>query len=115
MADFVWPEPTDEQLEALLNRPDTGYVEGMRDAIALARRLDAGIDPKAACEAWEASYKHHAMSFSQWLFTHSGTVEPLPPPVPTLAEAREAARLLAGPAAEIVTRYLESQEGQADG
>lgn len=34
-----------------------------------------------------------------------------PPPAPTLAEAREAARDLAGPAAEIVHRYLESIDG----
>jgi hypothetical protein len=36
-----------------------------------------------------------------------------PPPPPTLAEAREAARQLAGPCAEVVHAYLAAQEQEA--
>jgi hypothetical protein len=111
MSDFQWPEPTNEQLIELLTRTGvTDPIEHLRNAIQLDRQLLAGIDRKAAQAAWIAHFEHHAMGYWEWLFTRGGTVEPLPPPVPTLAEALEASTQLAGEAAGVVIRYLQAQQ-----
>jgi hypothetical protein len=122
MADFQWPELTDDALmkiwevndlrAALEDAYGHGYcgfplaLESLRAAIALDRQLLAAHIEEIRNEWYKVA------GGMEWLLTRGGTVRPMPP---TLAEARVAARLLAGPAAEVVTRYLESQEGQADG
>ena len=114
MAEFVWPEPTYQQLAALAHRPGITAIQDMRDAIHLDRQLLAGVDLKAASRAWTIAFASGSkVPLTTWILTRGGTVEPLPP---TLAEALEAARLLEGEAAQVVTRYLQAQqqEGQAD-
>ena len=116
MADFQWPEVTDQRLRELLYGRGTSTIEDMRDAIHLDRRLLAGVDRKAALAAWSASFKHHAIPLDTWLLTRGGTVEPLPPPVPPLAEALEAAQFLEkGDSAGVVIRYLQAQQQQQEG
>lgn len=113
MADFQWPEPTDEQLIELLKMTRvTDPIEHLRNAIELDRRLMAGISHETARLAWGGSFVPHAMPFATWILTRGGTVEPLSPPAPTLAEALEASKQLAGEAAGIVIRYLQAQQQQ---
>lgn len=113
MAEFQWPEPTNEQLIELLTRTrGTDPIEHLRNAIELDRRLLAGVDRKAAQLAWRAGFEYLGIGFPKWILTRGGTVEPLSPPVPTLAEALEATQFLAGEAAGVVIRYLQAQQQQ---
>lgn len=113
MADFQWPEPTNEQLIELLRMTrGTDPIEHMRNAIQLDRRLLAGVDRLVARLAWRDRLTPQTMGFGTWLLTRGGTVEPLPPPVPTLAEALEASKQLAGESAGVVIRYLQAQQQQ---
>ena len=112
MSDFQWPEVTDQQLRELFYGRGTSTIEDMRDAIHLARRLDAGIDREAAQVAWQRNFSRCSMGFYEWLLSRGGTVEPILTPVPTLAEALEATQFLAGEAAGVVIRYLQAQQQQ---
>jgi hypothetical protein len=58
----------------------------------------------------QASYRPHDRGLSTWqaLAAIADNLHSPPPPPPTLAEAREAARQLAGPSAEVVHAFLFS-------
>ena len=113
MSDFQWPEVTNEQLIKLLKRTrGTDPIDHLRAAIHLARQLDAGINPNVLRLAWANNFAPHTASFATWILTRGGTVEPLPPPVPTLAEALEVAQFLVGDSAGVVIRYLQAQQQQ---
>ena len=111
MADFQWPEVTDQQLRELLYGRCTITIEDMRDAIHLARRLDAAHHEQIM-QAWKHSCMRVSVTLTQWLLTRGATVEPLLTAAPTLAEALEASKLLAGESAGVVIRYLQAQQQQ---
>ena len=113
MADFEWPEVTDEQLIELLKKTrGIDPIDHLRSAIHLDRRLLAGVSHEVAYKAWSASFKHHGMPLDTWIMTRGGTVEPLLTAAPTLAEALEASKQLAGESAGVVIRYLQAQQQQ---
>jgi hypothetical protein len=97
---------------------DDGWDDGLVKALGAARAALAAQPP--APVAWCRSDDFRAaaakcQSFSGWREHHHDcdmalyAAQPTPEPTsPTLAEAREAARQLAGPAAEVVHRFLDA-------
>ena len=94
------PELTPEALAAVKAAFLANGFEGMEPSFADRRFLAAFL--RAAIAAMPDLYAWAELA------EIADNLHSLPPPPPTLAEAREAARQLAGPSAAVVHAYLDT-------